>query len=66
MTQLSTLEELAAQLAAQNEELESSAALAEAIPDGITIDRRVAEALDDVTEVPHTGGVSPVYVGIRA
>jgi hypothetical protein len=66
MSQVPTLEELTAQLDAQNAELAETARLAETIAAGSTIDKSALAAFDDCVEPRVTAGNTPLCHGIRA
>jgi hypothetical protein len=66
MTRQPTLEELAAELDAQNTELADMARLAESISDDFRISESALRAFDDLTEPPASGGGHLLCVGIRA
>ena len=67
MTKLPTLDELTAQLEAQNADLAATAELAETIGDRFTVDGSFVQALDEATEEPRTKGIIPAAAfGIRA
>ena len=66
MTKVPTLEEVAAQLEAQDADLAAAADLAEAIPYGLTVDESFREAIDDATEPPFTTLDPRLSRGIRA
>jgi hypothetical protein len=66
MTQMPTLEEMAALLEAQDAELATAAELAATIPDGLSVDERFVEAFDEVTEPRAQSNDALPPRGIRA
>ena len=66
MTQMPPLEDVAAQLEAQDRELAIAADLAATIPDGHTVDESFVRAIEDATE-PGVVASNPLFLtGIRA
>ncbi|HSO36600.1 MAG TPA: hypothetical protein VLT33_28940 [Labilithrix sp.] len=66
MTQLPTLEDVAAQLKAQDDDLAVAAQLAETVPHGVTANPSFIDAIDDLTEAPAMHAALPPCGAIRA
>jgi hypothetical protein len=65
-TRLPTLEDIAAQLEAQNIELAETAQLAESIPNDLSIPESALQAFDELTDPPAFRGGELLCCGLRA